>query len=155
MQRRKFLQSLAATAAAAVACPLPAFGALPKMKITRIRAYNPPKSFLQINQIFNQSYNIVTIETDAGITGIGEGGSTDLLAPCASRLIGRDPQYIEHLWQDMNRGYSIPPAANEPMQLALATSRSGTSAARHSTPQYISSLAAQPATTSSATTLPA
>jgi L-alanine-DL-glutamate epimerase-like enolase superfamily enzyme len=108
MQRRKFLQSLAATAAAAVACPLPAFGALPKMKITRIRAYNPPKSFLQINQIFNQSYNIVTVETDAGITGIGEGGSTDLLAPCASRLLGRDPQYIEHLWQDMNRAYFYP-----------------------------------------------
>jgi len=108
MQRRKFLQSLAATAAAAVACPLPAFGALPKMKITRIRAYNPPKSFLQINQIFNQSYNIVTVETDAGITGIGEGGTKDLLAPGASRLIGRDPQFIEHLWQDMNRGYFYP-----------------------------------------------
>ena len=51
---------------------------------------------------------VVTIETDAGITGIGEGGSPDLLAPCASRLIGRDPQHIEHLWQDMNRAYFYP-----------------------------------------------
>ena len=66
------------------------------------------QSFLQINQIFNQSDIVVTIETDAGITGIGEGGSKDLLAPCAGRLIGRDPQFIEHLWQDMNRSYFYP-----------------------------------------------
>jgi L-alanine-DL-glutamate epimerase-like enolase superfamily enzyme len=109
MQRRKFLKSIAATAAAAAAGSLPAFGALPKMKITRIRAYEPPKSAPGFNQIFNQSYVVVAIETDAGITGIGEGGSKDLLAPGASRLIGRDPQFIEHLWQDMNRGYFYPP----------------------------------------------
>ncbi|MGH9590892.1 MAG: mandelate racemase/muconate lactonizing enzyme family protein [Terracidiphilus sp.] len=110
MRRREFFKSLAATAAtAAVASsPFSAFAALPKMKITRIRAYNPPKSFFSVNQIFNQSYNVVTVETDAGITGIGEGGSKDLLAPCASRLIGRDPQFIEHLWQDMNRAYFYP-----------------------------------------------
>lgn len=78
------------------------------MKITRIRAYAPPKSFFSANQIFNQSYMVVTVETDAGITGIGEGGSKDLLAPCASRIIGRDPQSIEHLWQDMNRGFFYP-----------------------------------------------
>lgn len=108
MHRRKFLQSLAATAAAAAVGPLPAFGALPKMKVTRIRAYSPPKGFLQVNQIFNQSYVVVTVETDAGITGIGEGGSPDLLAPCASRVLGRDPQNIEHLWQDMNRAYFYP-----------------------------------------------
>ena len=110
MHRREFFKSLAATAATAavVSRPLPALAAMPKMKITRIRAYNPPKSFFAVNQIFNQSYNVVTIETDAGITGIGEGGSKDLLAPCASRLIGRDPQFIEHLWQDMNRAYFYP-----------------------------------------------
>ena len=110
MHRREFFKSLAATAATAAiaASPLPALAALPKMKITRIRAYNPPKSFFSVNQIFNQSYNVVTVETDAGITGIGEGGSKDLLAPCASRLIGRDPQFIEHLWQDMNRAYFYP-----------------------------------------------
>lgn len=110
MDRRDFLKSLAATAttAAVAATPLPAFAALPKMKITRIRAYNPPKSFFSASPIFNQSNVVVTIETDAGITGIGEGGSKDLLAPCASRLIGRDPQHIEHLWQDMNRAYFYP-----------------------------------------------
>jgi len=109
VQRRNFLKSLAATAAAAaVARPRLDLAALPKMKITRIRAYDPPKSFLSVNQIFNQSYIVVTVETDAGIMGIGEGGSKDLLAPCASRLIGRDPQDIEHLWQDMNRAYFYP-----------------------------------------------
>ena len=109
MERRRFLQTLAATAAATATGSLPAFGALPKMKITRIRAYEPPKSAPRGNDIFNQSYIVVTVETDAGITGIGEGGSKDLLAPGASRLIGRDPQFIEHLWQDMNRGYFYPP----------------------------------------------
>jgi len=108
MERRSFLKSLAATAAIAAAAPRRSFAALPDMKITRIRVYSPPKGFLQVNQIFNQSYNVVTIETDKGITGIGEGGSPELIAPCASRLIGRDPQLIEHLWQDMNRAYFYP-----------------------------------------------
>ena len=49
------------------------------------------------------------VETDAGITGIGEGGSRDTLAQCAGRLIGRDPQYIERLWQDMSRAFFYPP----------------------------------------------
>lgn len=109
MHRRNFLKTLAATTAAAVVRPRLAHAALPKMKVTRIRAYNPPKSFFSVNQIFNQSYVVVAVDTDAGITGIGEGGSKDLLAPCASRVIGRDPQFIEHLWQDMNRGFFYPP----------------------------------------------
>lgn len=109
MHRRDFLKSLATAASiGAVARPRLAFGALPKLKITRVRAYAPPKSFFSVNQIFNQSYVVVTVETDAGIMGIGEGGSKDLLAPCASRVIGRDPQDIEHLWQDMNRAYFYP-----------------------------------------------
>jgi galactonate dehydratase len=108
MQRRSFLKSLAATAAVTAAAPVPAMAALNKTKITRVRAFNPPKSSAQFAQIFNQSFVIVAIDTDAGITGIGEGGSKDLLGPCASRLIGRDPQFIEHLWQDMNRAYFYP-----------------------------------------------
>ena len=109
MHRRDFVKYVGATAvAAALTKPRIALAALPKMKVTRIRAYAPPKSFFSVNQIFNQSYNVVTVETDAGITGIGEGGSKDLLAPCASRVIGRDPQEMEHLWQDMNRAYFYP-----------------------------------------------
>ncbi len=104
MKRRTFLRSLAGAAIAGVAGAVPAFAALPKMKITRVRAYLPPNP----NPLFNQSDVVVTIETDAGITGIGEGGSKDMLSQSAGRLIGRDPQYIERLWQDMNRAFFYP-----------------------------------------------
>ena len=75
------------------------------MKITRVRAYIPPNP----NPLFNQSDHVVTIETDAGVTGIGEGGSKEMLEQCAGRLIGRDPQHIERLWQDMSRAFFYPP----------------------------------------------
>lgn len=75
------------------------------MKITRIRQYAPPNP----NPLFNQSDMVVTVETDAGITGIGEGGSKEMLEQCAGRLIGKDPQYIETLWQDMSRAFFYPP----------------------------------------------
>ena len=88
---------------------LPAFAALPKMKITRVRAYLPPEP----NPLFNQSDIVVTIETDAGITGIGEGGSREMLAQSAGRLIGQDPQYTERLWQDMNRAFFYPAGREE------------------------------------------
>jgi L-alanine-DL-glutamate epimerase-like enolase superfamily enzyme len=105
MKRRTFLRSLAATAIASGMRTLPSYAApLPKMKITRVRAYLPPHP----NPLFNQSDVVVTIETDAGITGIGEGGVKDTLSQSAGRLIGRDPQYIERLWQDMNRAFFYP-----------------------------------------------
>lgn len=104
MRRRTFLRNLAATAALGSSGALRAFASLPKMKITRVRAYLPPNP----NPLFNQSDVVVTIETDAGITGIGEGGSKDTLSQSAGRLIGRDPQHIEQLWQDMNRAFFYP-----------------------------------------------
>jgi galactonate dehydratase len=105
MKRRAFLRSLAATAIAGGLRALPAYAVpLPKMKITRVRAYLPPHP----NPLFNQSDVVVTIETDAGITGIGEGGVKDTISQSAGRLIGRDPQYIERLWQDMNRAFFYP-----------------------------------------------
>jgi L-alanine-DL-glutamate epimerase-like enolase superfamily enzyme len=106
MQRRIFLQSvglggagaLAATAkASATAAPSP-------MKITRVRFFHNPKS----PSHFNQSFHIVTVETDQGITGIGEGGSRDTISQCAAMIIGEDPFRIEHLWQMMFRGYFYP-----------------------------------------------
>src|SRR4051794_4124998 len=105
MHRRSFLKSLATGAAAATTGVPLAQAALPKMKITRVRAYEPPSP----NPLFNQSDLVITVETDAGITGIGEGGSPDLLKQSAGRLIGQDPQYIERLWQDMNRAFFYPP----------------------------------------------
>ena len=104
MKRRSFLKSLSATMVAAATSGLPAFASLPKMKITRVKAYLPPNP----NPLFNQSDMVVTIETDKGIMGVGEGGSKDLLEQAAGRLIGRDPQHIEQLWQDMNRAFFYP-----------------------------------------------
>ena len=74
------------------------------MKITRIRGYKPSK----LNPNFNQSDLIVTVETDAGIVGIADGGSPDMLAQAAGMLIGEDPGRIQHLWQAMYRGYFYP-----------------------------------------------
>ncbi len=104
MNRRTFLRSASTSALGLVATRV-VLPALPKMKITRVRVYEPPHP----NPLFNQSDLVVTIETDAGITGIGEGGSPDTLQQCAGRLIGRDPQFIEHLWQDMSRAWFYPP----------------------------------------------
>jgi galactonate dehydratase len=105
VQRRTFFRSLAAASAAAAVKPQPALAALPKTKIIRVRVYAPPDP----NPLFNQSDLVVAIETDVGITGIGEGGSKEMLEQCAGRLIGQDPQYIERLWQDMSRAFFYPP----------------------------------------------
>jgi len=52
------------------------------VKITRAKAYLPPNP----NPHFNQSNMVVTVETDTGIVGVGEGGSKDLLEPSRGRL---------------------------------------------------------------------
>src|SRR5881394_1258789 len=85
MQRRSFLKSLAAGAGACVARPKISEAALPKAKITKVNIYDPPNP----NRLFNQSNMVVTVETDAGITGIGEGGARDTLEQCAGTLIAR------------------------------------------------------------------
>lgn len=104
MHRRAFLGTLAAAGAVVSTGPRLARAAVSKMKITRVRAYQPPNP----NPLFNQSDVVVTVETDAGIIGIGEGGSKEMLEQSAGRLIGRDPQHIEQLWQDMNRAFFYP-----------------------------------------------
>ena len=104
MHRRTFFRSLAAASATAAVKPPRALAAVPKTKIARVRVYAPPER----NPLFNQSDLVVAVETDAGITGIGEGGSQEMLEQCAGRLIGQDPQYIERLWQDMSRAFFYP-----------------------------------------------
>jgi galactonate dehydratase len=104
MKRRTFLKSLAATAMMHASGRLYALDSVSKTKITRLRAYLPPNP----NPLINQSDMVVTVETDAGITGVGEGGSKDILSQAAGRLIGQDPQHIERLWQDMNRAFFYP-----------------------------------------------
>src|SRR5882724_11441182 len=99
LPRRTFLRGLTAAAATGICAslaPKPIFAAPPNAKLTRIRFYTPPKP----NPIFNQSNMIVTVETDAGITGVGEGGSKDTLEQCAGTLIGKDPFHSEAIWQE-------------------------------------------------------
>jgi L-alanine-DL-glutamate epimerase-like enolase superfamily enzyme len=107
MNRRNFLQS------ALYAMPATAFSSslvdalaapLPKMKITRVRFYQSPLS----RPMANQSLHIVTVETDAGITGIGEGGYLDGIREAAEMLIGEDPSRIDACWQLMFRGRFYP-----------------------------------------------
>src|ERR1035441_949754 len=105
MNRRALLKSAVSAAGLSVAGRQVAHAAVPKMKITRVRVYAPDRP----NPLFNQSDLVVTVETDAGITGIGEGGARDTLEQSAGRLIGQDPQYIERLWQDMTRAFFYPP----------------------------------------------
>src|SRR5215469_1028141 len=103
MNRRQFLKSM--TAAAGIAGTRRAEASLSPAKITRVRVYQPPN----LNQLFNQSNMLCTIETDAGLTGIGEGGSKDTLEQCAGSLIGKNPFQIENLWQTMYMEWFYPP----------------------------------------------
>jgi galactonate dehydratase len=74
------------------------------MKITCVRAYRPRGA----NPLFNQSDVVVTVHTDEGIMGIGEGGARDTVEQCAGGLIGEDPARIQHLWQSLYRGWFYP-----------------------------------------------
>lgn len=109
MKRRGFIQqTLGGIALAGLPSTVQAqspSGYLPKIKITKINFYKAP----QQSPTFNQSNSIVTIETDQGITGIGEGGSKDMIEQLAGLLIGQNPLQIEHLWQFMYRAYFYTP----------------------------------------------
>ena len=109
MKRRAFLKSLAATALASSVRTIPAYAVpIPKMKITRVRAYLPPHP----NPLFNQSDVVVTIETDAGITGIGEGGMKVVDPALAAD--------IEHFFANPVQPTAPPPS---PTPMAPADSR--------------------------------
>ena len=104
MKRRTVLKSSLAGLGAALGSQR-AQAALPKMKITRVRYYSSPNQ----RPNFNQSFNVILVETDQGITGIGEGGSKDTVEQLAAMIIGENPSRIEHLWQAMYRSYFYPP----------------------------------------------
>src|SRR5262249_13856738 len=105
MDRRTFLKALAAVPAASMLRPPRAAADLPKAKITRVRICRPPHP----NPLFNQSDMVATVETDVGITGIGEGGSKDTLEQVAGTLIGKDPFKVEAIWQEAYIAWFYPP----------------------------------------------
>lgn len=115
MNRRTFFQSclgaVGAGATITMADRADAAG-LPKMKITRIRYYKTPTDAAgrpnTRQPLFNQSTNVVLVETDSGLIGVGEGGSGDTMEQCAGLLIGEDPFRTDRLWQSMFRSYFYP-----------------------------------------------
>jgi galactonate dehydratase len=137
MNRRSFISRLAGVGLG-TAVSRYAEAALPKAKITRVRIYKP----VDFNPTFNQSNMVVTVETDIGLTGIGEGGTKDMLEQCAGSLIGQDPFRSEFVWHQMYKAWFYPPGrekihAQGALDLALWDLK-----ARRSALRSISSLAA-------------
>src|SRR6185369_12972482 len=91
LNRRGFAKSLGgvvgavlagASARASAQAPAAAGGAraagrLAPAKVTRIRLFYPPNYDRNGPQAFPQSNMVVLVDTDAGITGVGQGGSPD------------------------------------------------------------------------------
>ena len=72
---------------------------LPAAKITKIRIFYPKNYDRNGAQAFPQSNLVVLVDTDAGITGIGQGGSPDTVRNVARSVIGRNPFDTELIWQ--------------------------------------------------------
>lgn len=116
MNRRDFvrrcLQAASAAGVVGVLADEADAAGLPKTKITRIRYFKTPTDAAgrpnTRQPLFNQSTNIVMVETDSGLVGVGEGGAHDTMEQCASMLIGEDPFRTDRLWQVMYRGYFYP-----------------------------------------------
>src|SRR5919201_3547491 len=77
------------------------------MKITNVECY-PVWSG-------RRNYFFVVVDTDEGISGVGEGGITGrelatqgVVEHLKTFLIGQDARRIEHLWQQMSRGGFFP-----------------------------------------------
>src|SRR5579864_4037782 len=70
-------------------------------KIKVIRYYTNPGDAQgrQGQPMVNQSANVVIIETESGLKGIGEGGEPRSMEECAAMLIGQDALRIENMWQ--------------------------------------------------------
>ena len=107
LDRRGFLTGLGALGASLWTAPsAEAFG-LPedKIKVVRYFSNSGDSAGRQGQPMVNQSTNVVIIETEKGLKGIGEGGEPRTMEECAALLIGLDPFRIDNLWQRMMRGY--------------------------------------------------
>ena len=67
--------------------------------ITKIRVFYPPNYNANGPQAFPQSNMVVLVDTDAGITGIGQGGSPDTVRNVARSVIGKNAFDTEMIWQ--------------------------------------------------------
>src|SRR5881394_3548749 len=102
IDRRTFTKSLALAAGALAlpSWPVKAFAArLPANRVTKIRVYYPPNYQSNGPQAFPQSNMLVLVDTEAGITGIGQGGSPDTVRNMARSVIGKNAFDTEFIWQ--------------------------------------------------------
>src|SRR5919107_1183338 len=113
LDRRGFAKSLSGILGATLAGPSPALSGqtappaaaaraatrLAPTKVTRIRLFYPQNYDRNGPQAFPQSNMVVLVETDAGITGIGQGGSPDTVRNVARSVIGRNAFDTEMIWQ--------------------------------------------------------
>ena len=79
-----------------------------KIKVIRYFSNSGDSEGRRGQPMVNQSSNVVLIETEGGLTGIGEGGEPTTMDECASMLIGQDPFRVDQHWQRMMRGYFYP-----------------------------------------------
>src|SRR5436189_5258018 len=102
IDRRTFTKSLAA-AAGMLALPSWSTKAeaarLPVNRVTKIRTFYPPNYQANGPQAFPQSNMVVLVDTEAGITGIGQGGSPDTVRNMARSVIGKNAFDTEFIWQ--------------------------------------------------------
>jgi len=108
--RRSVLTALGAVAASTWApVSADALGlADDKIKVIRYFKNSGDSEGRRGQPMVNQSSNVVLIETERGLTGIGEGGEPTTMDECASMLIGQDPFRVDQHWQRMMRGYFYP-----------------------------------------------
>jgi hypothetical protein len=103
---------------------------LPPARVTRIRVIYPPNYDRNGAQAFPQSNMVVLVDTDAGITGIGQGGSPDTVRNVARSVIGRNPFDSEMIWQAAYMDGFSPRARSGCTRSAPSISGCGTSRGR-------------------------
>jgi L-alanine-DL-glutamate epimerase-like enolase superfamily enzyme len=79
-----------------------------KIKVVRYFSNSGDSQGRRGQPMVNQSTNVVMVETEGGLVGIGEGGEPTSMDECASMLIGEDPFRNDQHWQRMLRGYFYP-----------------------------------------------
>jgi galactonate dehydratase len=68
-------------------------------RVTKIRIFYPPNYNANGPQAFPQSNMVVLVDTEAGITGIGQGGSPDTVRNVARSVVGKNAFDTEAIWQ--------------------------------------------------------
>ena len=116
MDRRLFTKSVAAGALGSFVPPLPAMRSpaaraqtapgwpapqhgCPRRRSRRFASSIRPTTTANGPQAFPQSNMVVLVDTDAGITGIGQGGSPDTVRNVARSVIGKNAFDTEMIWQ--------------------------------------------------------